>query len=189
MKTLWILLSMLLITGVAFSQVTRIDSGYVKKGMYFNRASGPGTQRVTTQNGDIPYDSLGAGGVHYFVPAMPRASSVSLYVALSDETSSITTTGTKATFHMPFAMVVKDIFVEVTTASSSGLPTFNVKEAGTTIFSTKPTIDANEETNRTAATAFVLSDSTLANNAKITVDMDVTGTGTKGAKLWLIGRR
>ena len=43
MKTLWILLSMLLITGVAFSQVTRIDSGYVKKGMYFNRASGPGT--------------------------------------------------------------------------------------------------------------------------------------------------
>jgi hypothetical protein len=86
-------------------------------------------------------------------------------------------------------MIVKDVLVELNTVSSSGLPTFNVKEGGTTIFSTKPTIDVSEETNRTAATAFVLSDSTLANSAKITIDIDVAGTGAKGAKLWLIGKR
>ena len=59
--------------------------------------------------------------------------------------------------------------------SSSGIPTFNIKEAGTTIFSTKITIDASEKTSTTAATAAVLSDTTLADDAEITIDFDVTG--------------
>jgi hypothetical protein len=46
--------------------------------------------------------------------------------------------------------------------------------------STKLTIDANEKTSTTAATAAVISDSTIADDAEITFDIDTAGTGAKG---------
>ena len=75
----------------------------------------------------------------------------------------------------------------VSTASSSGLPTFDINEAGSTILSTKITIDANEKTSTTAATPPVISDTALANDAEITFDIDVAGTGAVGAYVYLIG--
>ena len=112
-----------------------------------------------------------------------------IIIALGDETTAITVGTAKVTFRMPFAMTVTSVRASLTTASSSGLPTFNVKEAGVTIFTTKVTIDATELTSTTAATAAVLSDTTLADDAIITVDVDVAGTGAAGAKVYLIGRR
>jgi hypothetical protein len=35
----------------------------------------------------------------------------------------------------------------------------------------------------------VISDTALADDAEITVDIDTAGTGAKGAKVYLIGRR
>jgi hypothetical protein len=65
----------------------------------------------------------------------------------------------------------------------------DINEGGTTILSTKLTIDANEKTSTTAATAAVISDSALADDAEITFDIDVAGTGAKGLKVWLLGTR
>jgi hypothetical protein len=110
-------------------------------------------------------------------------------IAVSDEETALTTGTAKVTFRMPFAMTLTAVRASLTTASTSGLPTFDINEGGTTILSTKLTIDANEKTSTTAATAAVISDSALADDAEITIDIDTAGTGAKGAKVYLIGRR
>lgn len=110
-------------------------------------------------------------------------------VAISDETTAITTGTAKITFRMPFAFTLTEVRASLATASSSGTPTFDINEAGSTILSTKLTIDANEKTSTTAATAAVISDTALADDAEITIDVDVAGTGAKGAKITLIGYR
>lgn len=110
-------------------------------------------------------------------------------IALSDETTAITTGTAKATFRAPFAFTVTEVRASVGTVSSSGLPTVNIKESGTTILSTKITIAANEKTSTTAATAPVISDTAIADDAELTFDIDVAGTGAAGLKVWVKGYR
>lgn len=94
------------------------------------------------------------------------------------------TTGTaKVTWRAPYACNVDDVRASLSTASSSGTPTFDINEGGASILSTKITIDANEKTSTTAATPPVISDSSLADDAEITFDVDVAGTGARGAKI------
>ena len=50
-------------------------------------------------------------------------------------------------------------------------------------------IDANESTSTTAATAAVLSQTSIADDAQITVDVDGAGTGARGLKITLYYRR
>jgi len=114
-----------------------------------------------------------------------------IIIAASDETTAITTGTGKVAFRMPFAMTLTSVRASLTTAQASGsIFTINVKESGTTIFSTKPTIDNTEKTTTTAATPSVLSDTSLADDAEITVDVDQVGTsGATGLKVYLIGAR
>lgn len=111
-------------------------------------------------------------------------------VACSDETTAITSSGTaKVTFRMPYAMTLTAVRASLTTAQPSGsIFTVNIKESGTTILSTKITIDNTETTSTTAATPPVISDSSLADDAEMTVFVDQVGTsGATGLKVWLIG--
>ena len=110
----------------------------------------------------------------------------SFCLAISDETTTITTWTAKVTFRMPYAFTLTEVRASLTTASSSWTPTFDINEWWTTILSTKITIDANETTSTTAATPAVISDSALADDAEITVDIDVAWTGAAGAKIYLI---
>ena len=110
-------------------------------------------------------------------------------VSLGDETTTITTATPAVTFRMPFAMTLTSVRASLTTASSSGTPTFDINESGSSILSTKLTIDANEKTSTTATTPAVLSDTLLADDAEITIDIDVAGTNAVGAKIYLIGYR
>lgn len=105
--------------------------------------------------------------------------------ALSDEVTDITTGTAKITWRTPFTCVLSDVRASLTTASSSGTPTIDINESGTTILSTKLTIDANETTSTTAAAAVVISDSAIADDAEITFDIDVAGTGATGLKVTL----
>lgn len=115
---------------------------------------------------------------------------VQIVTALSDETTTITTGAAKVTMRMPFAMTVTAVRSSVNTVSSSGLVTVDINEgagAGTSILSTKLSIDATEFTSTTAATPAVISDTALADDAQITFDIDAAGTGAKGLKVTLIG--
>lgn len=112
-----------------------------------------------------------------------------LVVAASDETTSLTTGTAKATFRMPDGVTLTAVRASLTTASTSGVVTVDINEGGSSILSTKLTIDANEKTSTTAATAAVISDSSLADDAEITIDIDTAGTGARGLKVCLIGTR
>lgn len=112
-----------------------------------------------------------------------------LIFAVGDETTPITTGVAKVTYRMPFAMTLTSVRASLTTASSSGDPTVDINESGTTILSTKLSIDATEKTSTTAAVASVISDTALADDSEITIDIDAAGTGATGLKVYLIGTR
>jgi hypothetical protein len=112
-------------------------------------------------------------------------------VAASDETTALTTGTAKVTFRMPYAMTITAVRASLSTAQASGsIFTVDINEGGTTILSTKLTIDNTEKTSTTAATAPVISDTALADDAEITIDIDQIGDGTaKGLKVTIIGTR
>ena len=119
--------------------------------------------------------------------AMGVAPTESLIIAVGDELTAITTGTAKVTFRMPYAFTLTSVKASLTTVSSSGTPTIDINEGGTSILSTKLTIDASEKTSATAAVAAVISDPNLAADAEMTIDIDVAGTGAAGLKVTLIG--
>ena len=122
---------------------------------------------------------------------LPAAKTEHLSIAVSDETTALTTGTGKVTFRMPYAFTLTDIRASLTTApTTSGLFTVDVNEGGTSIMTTnKLTIDLTEKTTESAATAPALTDTALANDAEITVDIDVISGGATeaGLKVYLIG--
>tara|TARA_R100001509_G_scaffold81044_1_gene45636 strand:- start:157 stop:1350 length:1194 start_codon:yes stop_codon:yes gene_type:complete len=115
----------------------------------------------------------------------------SFIIAASDETTDLTTGTGKATFRMPYAFTLTGVRASVSTAPAGSVITVDINEAGTSILSTKITIDAGEKTSTTAATAPVISDSALADDAEITIDIDTIGSSTAGTglKVTLIGNQ
>lgn len=114
-----------------------------------------------------------------------------IQLAASDETTALTTGTAKITFRMPYAMTLTAVRASLSTAQASGnIFTVDINEGGASILSTKLTIDNTEKTSTTAATAAVISDSSLSDDSEITIDIDQIGDGTaKGLKVTLIGTR
>ena len=115
----------------------------------------------------------------------------SLIVAASDETTDLTTGTAKSTFRMPYAFTLSAVRASVTTAPTGSTIIVNIKESGTTILSSRITIDATEKTSVTAAAQPVISDTALADDAEITVDIDQVGSTVAGTglKITLIGTK
>lgn len=114
---------------------------------------------------------------------------VPIGIACSDETTALTTGAAKVTFRMPFAMALTAVRANVATAPTGSVLTVDINEGGSSILSTKITIDAGEKTSTTAATPPVISDTSLADDAEMTIDIDTVGSTIAGAglKVWLIG--
>lgn len=115
-----------------------------------------------------------------------------LGLAFGDETSDMTTGTAKLTFQMPnFATTLVGVSVNVKTAPTGSTAVFDLKENGTTVLSTQISIDAGETTSETAATPPVISDSSLAANAIMTVDIDQVGSTVAGVapKIWIYYKR
>jgi hypothetical protein len=112
-------------------------------------------------------------------------------IALSDEVTNITTGTAKVTWRAPYAMTLTQIpRASLATASTSGNPTVDINENGTSVLgANKLSIDANEKTSVTAATPTTLADTGIADDAEITFDIDVAGTGAKGLKVTLYYKR
>jgi hypothetical protein len=111
--------------------------------------------------------------------------------AVSDEATALTAGTAKLTFRMPCAMTVTSVRASVGTAPTGSTLIVDINENGTSILSTKLSIDATEKTSTTAATPAVLSDSALADDAEITIDIDQIGSTIAGAglKVTIIGTR
>jgi hypothetical protein len=114
-----------------------------------------------------------------------------IMLAISDETTALTTGTSKITFRMPYAMKITEVRANLATAQTSGnIFTVDINDSGVSILSTKLTIDNTEKTSKTATTAAVISDVDLADDAEITIDIDQIGDGTaKGCKVTILGYR
>lgn len=115
----------------------------------------------------------------------------SFTIALSDQTTALTTGAAKSNFFMPYAFTLTEVRANVATAPTGSVLTVDINESGATILSTKITIDVSEKTSTTAATVPVISDSSLADDAELTFDIDTIGSTIAGAglKVTLIGNR
>ncbi len=106
--------------------------------------------------------------------------------AASDQTTTIVAAN-NLVVQYPFdaTFTITGVHADVGTAPT-GLMTIDINETGTTIFSTLLTIDANEFTSGTAATPAVISDSSFAANAQLSIDVDST-TGGKALEVCVTG--
>lgn len=138
-------------------------------------------QTLDLNNNELQNAVLAAGVV---VPEV-------IMVAASDETTDLTTGTAKITFRMPFAMTLTGVRASVTTAPTGANLVVDINEGGATLLSTKLSIDATETTSTTAATPAVISDTALADDAEMTIDIDQIGSTVAGAglKVTLIGTR
>ena len=145
----------------------------------------PGNVTIDSDTGVITFSDGGAS-----LATIATLRTESFVMACSDETTAITADTDLATFRMPYAFTLTAVRASLTTAgTTSGVTTIDVHESGTTILSTKITIDYDEKTSVTAAAQPVISDASLADDAEITIDVDgISGGGTEaGLKVTLIG--
>ncbi|TXH12493.1 MAG: DUF2793 domain-containing protein [Hyphomicrobiaceae bacterium] len=148
-----------------------------KKGLVPTPGATPGTTKFLREDGS------------WQVPASSNPTE-SIIIAVSDETTALTAGATKVTFRMPYAFTLTAVRASLSTAQSSGsILTVDINEGGASVLSTKLTIDNSEKSSTTAATAAVISDPALADDAEITIDIDQVGTGGAGLKVVLIGNR
>jgi hypothetical protein len=131
-------------------------------------------------------DDLPEGSTNlYFTKSRVKSA---IQIACSDLTSVLTVGSGKAYFRMPGAFTVTGVRASLLNAQTSGsIFTVDINENGSTILSTKLTIDNNEDTSTTAATAAVVSDTSLADDALITIDFDQIGVGGSGVIVTIIG--
>lgn len=106
------------------------------------------------------------------------AKTQSIVFACSDRTTPITAGTNKFSFPMPYGFTLTEVKAYLTTAQASGaLFTIDINEGGSSILSTKLTLDNTERFSTTASTPAVISDTSLANNAEIIIDIDQVGSG------------
>jgi hypothetical protein len=114
-----------------------------------------------------------------------------LIFACSDESTNLFTTPSAVTFRMPYAMYLNEVRASVNIVPTGSTITIDMKQGGTSIFSTPVTIDASEDTSTTAAVPAVIFNPNLTDNSKITVGITQVGSTNPGAglKLTLKGYR
>ena len=164
------------------------------------------TYKYKIGDGTTAWNSLAYSGGRFTTAglAMAQAATAAAQAALlstglpeaimldvGDEGTNLATGNAKKTFRMPFAMTLTAVRASVNTAPVGSTVIVDINEGGVTILSTKLSIDASELTSTTAATPAVISDTALASDAEITIDIDQVGSGTpgKGLKVILIGSR
>jgi hypothetical protein len=112
-------------------------------------------------------------------------------IAASDEATDLATGTGKVYFRMPYAGTLLAVKATVNTAPTGSTLICDINEAGTSVLGTKLSIDASEKTSDTAASAATITDSALADDAEITIDIDQVGSTVagKGLKVYLKVRR
>jgi hypothetical protein len=89
----------------------------------------------------------------------------------------------------PVVGVITEVGAYVDTAGLTGVSTIDINKNGTTILSTKITIDSNEKSSRTAATSPVISVTSLGIGDVLTFDIDgISTTAAKGLTVWVAVR-
>ena len=130
----------------------------------------------------------GATGSGAFELTIPKQT---IIASVTGEDETLTTGAGKITWQMPYAMTVTAVRASVKTAPTGSTINVDINEGGSTILGTAITIDIGETSSATAATPPVVSDTDLADDAVMTIDVDQVGSGTAGVglKVYITGKR
>lgn len=147
------------------------------------------TDGTLAANSDTKYASQKATKTYADTKVAKASVPCEFIVAASDLSTALTAGTTKAYFRAPYAFTLTAVRCSLGTAQASGsIFTVDINESGTSVLSTKLTIDNTEKTSTTAATPAVISDSAIADDSELTIDIDQVGDGTaKGLIVTLIG--
>lgn len=95
-----------------------------------------------------------------------------LYRLLAATTAVSVANGVGGDLEVPFGGTITEVGVYADTAGTTGLMTVDFNKNGSTILSTKVTVDSTEKTSRTAATPAVISVSTISAGDILAFDID-----------------
>lgn len=154
----------------------------------FSGISNDATRLLGAQNNGST-DTVQVGGGLSLANGILRSKqdTMAMIIACSDETTNITATGNpKVTFRTPFAITVTGVKASLTTASSSGNVTVDVKNGNTTILSGFLQIDANQTTSVTSGTQRTVTAPNIASDNEVKIDINAAGTGAKGLKVTIL---
>lgn len=110
-------------------------------------------------------------------------------LACSNLTTDITAGTKRGYFRAPYAFRITGVRASLLVAAESGTFTVDINVSDATILSTKLTIDAEEKTSTTAATAAVISSADVGDDEEITIDVDDAGAGARGLVVTILGVR
>ena len=158
-----------------------------------NLGLGEAVWHIVTGNVGVTHAFIKNGGSGLAIRELGNASDMSTWsavqVACSDETTPITTGTAKVVFRHVGRRYLREVRASLTEPQSSGsVLTIDINVNGTSVLSTKLTIDNTETTSVSAATPAVIVASTLiADDALVSIDVDQVGSGTAaGLKVTLI---
>jgi len=155
-------------------QQTKLKFETVSAGV---KLSSNATNSVTMENGPgLVFVSTDSTKMFAFVQE-------TIIIACSDETSNLTTGNAKVTFRAPYKFIINDVRLNVNTAPTGNTILVDINNSGSTIFTTRPSIDANEKTSTTAATPYVIGSPYVLDDQELTIDIDQIGSTVAGKGL------
>lgn len=162
-------------------------SGFIGQTGYTGSAGYIGLDGYTGSVGYTGSSGSGYTGSSGSLGYTGSTGSQTITVALSDETTAITTGTAKVTIRAPYALLLTNTPRASLSTAGSTSTRVNVKVGGTTIFGANTLqIDGSSKTSvgSTAPPTFT-SNQSVADDAEITYDIDTAGSGATGLKVTL----
>jgi hypothetical protein len=168
---------------LAGSNALNVEDGGTGAATLTGLLKGNGTSAITAITLDgTTTKYLNANGAFAALPC-------SFQMKVTDDATALTAGTAKFSFRAPHAFTVTGVRASLVVAQTGGaLVTVDINKNGSTILSTNLTFDNGESTTVTAATAAVISGSSIASDDVISIDIDGVGDGTaKGLTVTILG--
>lgn len=117
-----------------------------------------------------------------WIPMFGAAVGEGAIVACSGEAADLAV-GLVRTFRLPYPVEIDEVMADFVTAPTGQNAIIDIKVSGTSILSTKITVEAGEETSLTATTQPVISSAAHEKGDKVTIHVDQIGSSVAGAGL------
>lgn len=110
----------------------------------------------------------------------------SVIVACSGTSQALTAGTAKETFRAERAFTLSEVRASLTTAATGSTVIVDINLNGVSVLGTKLSIDANELTSVTAASAATIVTTAIPSDGQITIDIDQIGATTPGTGLKVV---
>lgn len=151
------------------------------------QGSGSSVTILSKHNATVYCDGGGTTASVYLI----SSSVETLTIAVSDETTDLTTGVEKVTFRIPYDFLLTDVRASVSAAPVGANLIIDVNASAVSLLSSKLVVDANDTTSVGSSNDHVISTAELPDDVEITIDIDQVGAvqAGKGLKVSLIGRK